>query len=112
MELMAEHRSSDRAWHDQAFMTGILSLLDVLLEMPMTEVIAHLRLPDDVRGALLERSGRLGLFLSLVEALERTDDVRVAELLANGDACSPGELAALQIAALNWSNSLGRPQER
>jgi EAL and modified HD-GYP domain-containing signal transduction protein len=108
MELLAEQRSRDQRWHDRAFMTGILSLLDALLETPMAELIESLHLPDDVRAALLERSGALGHLLNVVEALERTDDAGVAALLVDGDPCETGELPQLQIAALTWSTELGR----
>jgi len=89
-------------------MTGILSLLDALLEMPMADVIEQLRLPDDVRAALLTRDTKLGHLLRVVEALERTDDASVSSLLAEGDPCPTSELPALQIEALSWSNALGR----
>jgi c-di-GMP-related signal transduction protein len=108
MELLAERGSKDARWHDRAFMTGILSLLDALLETPMTEVIEQLRLPDDVRAALLERTGKLGHLLRVVESLERTDDSGVSALLAQGAPCTTGELPALQIEALSWSNALGK----
>jgi c-di-GMP-related signal transduction protein len=110
MELLAEQRSNDRRLQDRAFMTGILSLLDALLETPMTELIEHLQFPDDVRAALLERSGPLGHLLQVVEALERTDDATVSALLATGDPCQTGELPQLQIEALTWSNALGRDE--
>ena len=93
-------------------MTGILSLLDTLLEMPMSDVIGQIHLPDDVRGALLQRNGRLGRLLLIVEALERNDDAEVASLLADGDPCTTDDLPLLQIAALSWSNRLGQTAER
>jgi c-di-GMP-related signal transduction protein len=108
MELLAEQSASDRALPDRAFMTGILSLLDALLEIPIADVLAQIRLSPDVRAALLERGGRLGHLLHVVEALERADDATVAKLLAAGDPCSTDELPQLQIAALSWSNTLGR----
>jgi EAL and modified HD-GYP domain-containing signal transduction protein len=111
MELLAEKASNDARWHDRAFMTGILSLLDALLEMPMTQVVGQLRLPDDVRKALLERQGKLGHLLAVVESLERTDDAGVSSLLAAGDPCTTSELPALQIEALSWSNALGKPTQ-
>jgi c-di-GMP-related signal transduction protein len=112
MELLVEHRSKDRRLQDRAFMTGILSLLDALLETPMSELIEHLQFPDDVRAALLERSGPLGHLLQVVEALERTDDATVSALLAEGNPCEMGELPQLQIAALAWSSALGREREQ
>lgn len=108
MELLAAQSSQDRRWQDRAFMTGILSLLDTLLEMPMADVIEQLRLPEDVRTALLTGDGKLGHLLRVVEALERTDDARVSALLAEGDPCPTSELPALQIEALSWSNALGQ----
>lgn len=111
MELLAEQSSNDRRLHDRAFMTGILSLLDALLETPMLELIGALHLPADVRSALLERKGPLGHALKVVEALERTDDAAVSTLLAAGDPCETGELPQLQIAALSWSTALGRERE-
>jgi EAL and modified HD-GYP domain-containing signal transduction protein len=108
MELLAAETTTDTRWYDQAFMTGILSLLDTLLEMPMSEVLEHLLLQDEARQALIERGGRLGHLLRVVEALEQTNDREVTELLAEGDPCSTGELPQLQIAALSWSNALGQ----
>jgi EAL and modified HD-GYP domain-containing signal transduction protein len=112
LELLAEKSARDKHLHDRAFMTGILSLLDTLLEMPMSEVIGQIHLPDDVRAALLNRNGRLGRLLLIIEALERTDDAEVASLLADGDPCTTAELPLLQIAALSWSNRLGQTSER
>jgi c-di-GMP-related signal transduction protein len=112
MELLAGRHSGDRRLQDRAFMTGILSLLDALLETPMSELIEHLQFPDDVREALLGRSGPLGHLLQVVEALERTDDAAVSALLAKGDPCEAGELPQLQIAALAWSTALGREREQ
>jgi EAL and modified HD-GYP domain-containing signal transduction protein len=111
MELLAEQNASDRTWPERAFMTGILSLLDALLELPMNDVLAELPLSQDVRAALVEREGRLGHMLRVIEALERADDANVAELLAHGDPCSIARLPHLQIAALAWSSALGRQQD-
>ena len=48
-------------------MGGVFSLLDVLLAMPMTEIVAALSLDLDVVMALLDRAGPLGDLLKLVE---------------------------------------------
>ncbi|MFC3374315.1 hypothetical protein ACFOLJ_00030 [Rugamonas sp. CCM 8940] len=52
-------QGGDRDAQDLAFVTGVFSLLDVLLGMPMTEIVAALSLDLDVMAALLERSGPL-----------------------------------------------------
>lgn len=102
MELLSEHRHEPQDACDQAFMTGILSLLDTLLQMPMAEAINDIALQQQVRDALLERKGRLGQMLALTEALERSEDQCVSSLLDKHSLCSTAILPRLQIAALSW----------
>jgi len=54
------------------FMTGLLSLLDVILEMPMREALAALPLNESVQKVLLgDVAGELGGALEVVVAVER-----------------------------------------
>ncbi|WP_368072919.1 EAL and HDOD domain-containing protein [Janthinobacterium sp. HH104] len=68
MEALCQLRGGDRDAQDLAFMAGVFSLLDVLLGMPMQEIIATLNLAPEVSAALLERNGELGTLLALVES--------------------------------------------
>ncbi|MNK50244.1 HDOD domain protein [compost metagenome] len=68
MEALCQLRGGDRDAQDLAFMAGVFSLLDVLLGMPMQEIIATLNLAPEVSTALLERNGELGTLLALVES--------------------------------------------
>lgn len=68
MEALCQLRGGDRDAQDLAFMAGVFSLLDVLLGMPMDEIIAALNLAPEVSVALLERNGELGTLLALVES--------------------------------------------
>lgn len=90
---------------EAAFMTGILSLLEVLFETPMSEIIAHLNLTDDVSNALLFRSGQLGSMLTLAEKLEVTDFDAVTPLLAECRV-SLDQLLTAQLEAFNWRASI------
>jgi EAL and modified HD-GYP domain-containing signal transduction protein len=65
MESLCKLRDGDRDEQDQAFLVGVFSLLDVLLAMPMSEIVAALNLDLDVVAALLDRSGQLGEMLAL-----------------------------------------------
>jgi EAL and modified HD-GYP domain-containing signal transduction protein len=56
---------------DQFFTVGLLSLIDTLLDRSMSTVVQDLPLVDDVKDALLSRSGLLGEALNCVEAYER-----------------------------------------
>jgi len=71
MEALGKALDWDRDQLDMAFVTGVFSLLDVLLDMPMAEIVAALSLDLDVVMALLDRGGALGELLKLVEQPNR-----------------------------------------
>ena len=75
MEALCQRRGGDRDAQDLAFMTGVFSLLDILLGMPMQDIIATLNLAPEVNAALLQRSGELGTLLALVECAAPTPDI-------------------------------------
>jgi EAL and modified HD-GYP domain-containing signal transduction protein len=68
IESLCKQRGGGREAQDLAFQVGVFSLLDVLLGMPMDEIVAALMLPAETAGALLERRGAVGRLLALVEA--------------------------------------------
>ncbi|MGW8391464.1 HDOD domain-containing protein [Pseudoduganella sp. HUAS MS19] len=70
MEALCKLRGGERDEQDQAFLAGVFSLLDVLLAMPMIDIVSALNLDLDVVAALLDRSGNLGEMLALVEMHE------------------------------------------
>jgi EAL and modified HD-GYP domain-containing signal transduction protein len=71
MEALVQAQGGDRDQQDMAFVAGVFSLLDVLLGMAMTEIVAALSLDLDVVMALLDRAGPLGELLKLVEGHDR-----------------------------------------
>lgn len=94
-----------RDYHECAFMTGILSLADVLFEVPMEEVVRHLNLTDEIGRALLSRDGELGGLLRLAEHLEQTDIPGLLPLL-DRFGLSEEQLLAAQLEAINWTHGL------
>jgi EAL and modified HD-GYP domain-containing signal transduction protein len=104
MEILVKQRNGTVAndeQSDSAFMTGILSLLEVLFETPMSEIVCRLNLTDDVSNALLSRSGQLGSLLTLAEKLEVTDFDAVTPLLGECHV-SFDQLLTAQLEAFNW----------
>ena len=67
LEILCQDAGGDRDAQDVAFMTGVFSLLDRLLAMPMADIVDTLNLPGEVADALLHRAGRLGRLLHFVE---------------------------------------------
>jgi c-di-GMP-related signal transduction protein len=91
---------------DQAFMTGILSLLESLYDIPMAQIAEELNLSEEVKQALVSREGVYGDLLALAEALEQVDFVTASELL--GSLSIPyNTVMQAQMKAYNWQAGMG-----
>jgi c-di-GMP-related signal transduction protein len=80
-ELLARRLDADSASSDSAFITGALSLADVLFQMPMDQTCKELNLSGDIEDALVQRKGFLGALLSMVESLDIESTAGVLDLL-------------------------------
>ena len=74
MAALCQIRGSNALQQDLAFMVGVFSLLDVLLQMPMQDIVGALSLRIEVAMALQQRSGALGQMLALVENVDVTEE--------------------------------------
>jgi len=89
-----------------AFMTGMLSLVDVLFDHDLHDIIAMLDLDTATQAALLRREGTLGLLLQLTEAAEAMDQERVQALQHELQLEGHCDFTKLQVEALRWANCL------
>jgi EAL and modified HD-GYP domain-containing signal transduction protein len=64
------------------FTVGLMSMLEVLLQVPLPEALAPLHLSPPVQAALLQRTGPYAAYLSLAEALESSDPADIDRLEA------------------------------
>lgn len=106
MELLAA-TWKDNGLADRAFMTGIMSLMETLLSTPLADILAPLPVADDVRDALLKRTGRLGGLLEIVQAIEGRTTQSLDELLARLPGLTVPDVERAHIAALAWANNIG-----
>lgn len=60
-------------YREQAFLIGLLSLLDSMLDMSLKDLVEQLPLSEMIKAALLEREGPYGDLLKLEECYERAD---------------------------------------
>ncbi|MYM96980.1 EAL and HDOD domain-containing protein [Duganella vulcania] len=103
MELMVEHlRPGQRVSADIGFTVGVMSLMDTLFSIHMRDVLESVNVLDEVRAALLHRSGDYGSMLSLIEHIERDRDGKQLAQLLHQLALTPAELYAIQLAAIEW----------
>ena len=72
-ELIAQSLKRPGVTPDTGFLLGIFSLLDVLLSLPMEDVLKEVALADDLNAALLGEDNDLRRLLDLVVAYEKGD---------------------------------------
>lgn len=107
MELVAKQvRPRDLDYADRAFMIGMLSLLDVLMEEALPDIVARMNLSDEIKAALLEGSGDLGDLLDLCVELELGDATAVQKKLAARPGLGVDALNMAQTEALRWANNI------
>ncbi|NRR32378.1 EAL domain-containing protein [Oxalobacteraceae bacterium] len=105
IELMVEKlRPGQRTCADIGFTVGVMSLMDTLFSIRMSEVLDSVNVLGEVREALLHRDGDYGSMLSLIEHIEMADEgPKLSEMLHKLQ-LSPAELYAIQLAAFDWVN--------
>jgi len=109
MELLAgKIKPGDQQSVDQAFMSGIMSLMPTLMSVPMEEILASINLGNDVREALESRGGPLGALLELSEALEGDQGETCHELTARITGLDADTVNACLSQALAWASNIGR----
>ncbi len=89
----------------EAFTVGMFSLINVILQRPMEEVLEEIGLADEIKKALIEKSGLLYEILEIVTSYERLDLNRLVRLLEKIKIPFI-EIENLYIKALLWTNKL------
>jgi c-di-GMP-related signal transduction protein len=103
-ELIAASARGEAAAGD-AFLLGMCSLLDVLLDRPMNVIVAELPLEDETRRALCGEANGKRQLLDCTIAYERGDWAACTSL-ATAAGINPAIFAAASAEALRWAHEL------
>ena len=90
---------------DHLFITGVFSTLDKLLRTPLPEAVETLRLPINIRSALLERAGPYAPLLAVAEACEAFDPARISAT-AQAAGLDPKAVNQALMAATSWASDV------
>ncbi|MGY3931861.1 sensory box/GGDEF family protein [Aeromonas encheleia] len=101
-ELLAQSHAPTRQ-AQQAFITGLFSLLDVLLGQPLDQLLGSIPLTAEIRAALLERKGSLGFYLAFCEDYENANWPRIAASTVRLE-LTEEKVSHLYLAATTWVN--------
>lgn len=89
----------------ELFLSGMLSLLDVMTGRPLAEAVAQLHISGGLRAALLTRAGPMGMLLDMVQVFERADWQKVASL-AQALHVDEAAFAAAYREAVEWADKV------
>ncbi|SIN69940.1 c-di-GMP-related signal transduction protein, contains EAL and HDOD domains [Sulfurivirga caldicuralii] len=100
---MGEIVQGDR---DMFYTAGLFSLLDVILDRPLHEIVRELKLQKALQLALLEHAGHAGAALHIIESLEKGE---VNFALPPG--VSPVQVRTCYTEALHYADEIMRASE-
>ncbi|GHF81095.1 EAL and HDOD domain-containing protein [Thalassotalea marina] len=86
-----------------AFLTGLMSLIDAILDEELTSVLEKLPLTQEIKDALINKTGALSELLSLVEQLEKANWQSCNEL-AEGLNLDKANVAKAFNEAMSWTD--------
>lgn len=84
------------------FVVGMFSLLDAILDQPMTDLIGELNLPEPVRLALLGQASPLLPFLNLALAIETVQWSEISRIVSE-IGIDLSEVQAMHVDAIDWA---------
>lgn len=88
---------------EYAFITGLLSTVDIVLSMPIEKIMEIMPLAKPIEKALIERKGELGNLLQLTTAFILGEEEVIPELIATQDLSQDINKDALQQSFLEAS---------
>ena len=106
MELLGADRPA--AERDALFLVGLLSLIDVILQVPLDKALAPLALGSGIEAALRGEGGPYQALLALAVACEHgagAADAGGDRLRAAAEACgiAPEQASECHLQALSWA---------
>ena len=92
---------------DEAFMTGLLSMLDVVFNLPMERIIHEFGLDAKIKDAILFESNELGAALQLVKYMER-DHIEGINHMSKALSLDIAKMITIKINAIQWADETSR----
>ncbi len=111
MERIAQHIEVYQAnFSDQAFMVGMLSLADAVIQSPLQDILRDIGLSSGIKEAILEESGMHGQLLKLVKDIE-LGNFDAAQYEMHTLDISAEDLMNIQVECIAWATQLSNTSE-
>ncbi|MFV0438122.1 MAG: EAL and HDOD domain-containing protein [Desulfopila sp.] len=89
----------------ELFLLGMFSFIDVMLEAPMDQIMNRLPFSDMLKGALIDKTGKYAVFLSIMEYYERRQLSQLEPLFPE-IGVDDSLLPEIYLDALHYANTL------
>jgi c-di-GMP-related signal transduction protein len=89
------------------FLMGLLSVMDAILDQPLDSILADLPVRNEIKEALVGRTGLYWQLLEIATAHERADWEKVS-MLVSETGMKDEQVSALYVSAVDWSTALRR----
>lgn len=99
-ELLAESLNRDMS---SAFLTGLMSLIDAILDESIEDVMGKLPLSEDIKNALINRKGFLAAYVEIAKCFEKANWQR-SDKLAAKIGVDKDKLPQMFHDAIEWAN--------
>lgn len=107
METLAK-KAGKKAIMDSAFITGMLSFINILFKVSSDEISEKLNLAQEIQDALLKKQGTLGGLLSIAEKMDRQEYHAMGEELATLKLTATDVLTAETDATIDFQATMGQ----
>jgi EAL and modified HD-GYP domain-containing signal transduction protein len=107
MELLSKEINNDINIAETAFLFGILSFAERIFKTPLSIILRHLNLSEELEKDIKEGRGYFGELLSLAIAVEKNDKNKIKEYV-NKLNIPKNRIADITIQSYEWVESLAK----
>jgi EAL and modified HD-GYP domain-containing signal transduction protein len=88
------------------YSVGLLSSMDAYFDQPLPALVESMSLREDVKLALLEHAGQLGLILNTAENIQKGAFSEIDWVQLDGLGLRPAEINEMYLAVIEWQSNM------
>ncbi|ACD67078.1 MAG TPA: HDOD domain-containing protein [Sulfurihydrogenibium sp.] len=107
MELLSKEINEDINIAETAFLIGILSFAERIFKAPLSTILRHLNLSEELEKDIKEGKGYYGELLFLVKAIEKNDRSKIDEFITIFN-IPKNKISELTVESYKWVENLSK----
>jgi EAL and modified HD-GYP domain-containing signal transduction protein len=107
MELLSKEINNDINIAETAFLIGILSFAERIFKAPLSIILRHLNLSEELEKDMKEGRGYFGELLFLAKAVEKNDKSKIDEFITIFN-IPKNKISELTVEGYKWVENLSK----